>query len=111
VNVRYFSKQNVYFIQRELQRIVRVRTKQKIDLQDESALRIIMRGIYLEYSINGDARVDQEVADLDSRVLRVVVSQVVSAMAMRKTYLSDITSLPRPLARGVATSVVGLRGS
>jgi hypothetical protein len=109
VNVKFFSQRNVDFIQRQLQVIVHKQSKQSIDRQDEQALRIIMRATYLEYSINADTDVNGQVADLDSRVLRVVVKQVLNGMAMRKTYLTDISTLPRPLARGLTTSIVGSR--
>lgn len=109
VNVMFFDRRNIDYIQRELQRIVRAETKQSIDKQDEQALRIIMRGVYLEYSINSDQDVERQVADLDRKVLSIVVPQVLSGIAMRVQYLRDIARLPRPLARGQSTSVVGSR--
>lgn len=109
VNVMFFDKRNVNYIQRELQRIVRAETKQSIDKHDEQALRIIMRGVYLEYSVNSDQDVERQVADLDRKVLSIIVPQVLSGIAMRIKYLKDIARLPRPLARGQNTSVVGSR--
>lgn len=105
----FFDKRNVNYIQRELQRIVRAETKQSIDKHDEQALRIIMRGVYLEYSVNSDQDVERQVADLDRKVLSIIVPQVLSGIAMRIKYLKDIARLPRPLARGQNTSVVGSR--
>ena len=109
VNVRFFDKRNVDYIQRQLQSIIQRETKQYIDKQDEQALRIIMRGVYLEYSVNSPDNVDGQVADLDQKVLSVIVPQVLSGIAMRVKYLQDVARLPRPLARGQNTSVTGSR--
>jgi hypothetical protein len=109
VNIRFFSHQNVDLIQRQMQAVVRRRTKQNIDKQDEIALRVMMRGVYLEYSTNTDFDVAGQVADLNHKVLSVVVPQVLNGIAMRATYLKDMAHLPRPLERGKNTSVVGSR--
>lgn len=109
VNVRFFDKRNVDYIQRQLQSIVKRETKQYIDKQDEQALRIIMRGVYLEYSVNSPDNVNGQVADLDKKVLSIIVPQVLSGIAMRVKYLRDVATLPRPLARGQNTSVTGSR--
>ena len=109
VNVQFFSNQNVDLIQRQMQAMVRQRTKQNIDKQDVTALRVVMRGVYLEYSVNVDTNVDGQVVDLNRKVLSIVVPQVVNGIAMRATYLRDMAQLPRPLERGKNTSVVGSR--
>jgi hypothetical protein len=109
VNVRFFDKRNADLIQKQLQNLVRAQTKQNIDKQDEQALRIIMRGVYLEYSVNGNSDVDGQVAELNRKVLSIIVPQVLSGIAMHVKYLRDISRLPRPLARGQNTSVTGSR--
>lgn len=109
LNVRFFSKGNVDRIQMQMQTSVRKTTKQNIDKQDETVLRLIMRAVYLEYSINSSSHVDKQLADLNHKVLSIVVPQVVNGIAMRVTYLRDKAHLPRPLNRGQNTSVVGSR--
>jgi hypothetical protein len=76
-----------------------------IDKQDKQALRIIMRGVYLKYSFNGNDNVNGQVAELNRKVLSIIVPQVLSGIAMRVKVTRTLHVCSRPwLGRRIPTS-------
>lgn len=89
----YFSQVNVDFLQDQI--IERIYKKSKgqhvIGKQSEDELLIIMRSIYLQYGKNGDNNLQNQINDLNERVLEYCVGNVMMNIQQHYDFLRDIT--------------------
>lgn len=89
----YFSQVNVDFLQDQM--VERIYKKSKgqhvIGKQSEDELLIIMRSIYLQYGKNGDSNLQQQINDLNERVLDYSIGNIMMNIEQHYAYLKDLT--------------------
>jgi hypothetical protein len=74
----YFSKQNIQNIQNGIKQGVYNKSQRRIavDDQPEDQIVTVMRSMYLQYSKNLDTNIQEQVNNLNSRVLNFCVNNV-----------------------------------
>jgi hypothetical protein len=106
VSFLFFHPENVEALHTSIRYQVYVRTGRVIDRQGDNQLRVVMTGVYqnsqsptIESAIRGRSSV-AVVQEMNSRVVRRAVDEIVSAMDMHRFYLNDIANpVPEPLDR------------
>jgi hypothetical protein len=108
----FFTAKNVRTIQDTIRHQVLVRSGPKryqIDDQDVDELKMIMRGIYLQYSKNNAFDVTGQVRDLNNIVIEWCVPRILSEIDHYHYYLQDISHMPIPLTQPMSMSSAGTR--
>ena len=95
----YFSIDNIEIIQNGIRAgVYRMSNKKHIiDRQDYDTIKIIMRSIYIQYSLNKDTDIQSQVRDLNQRVLDYCVPRVYNELTSYLKYKHDITNLAVPI--------------
>jgi hypothetical protein len=107
----YFSELNI----RNLQILIKKKIydlsqgKYLIDDQDEQELLIIMRSIYLEYSINQDSNIRKQIDCLNNKVINEVIPQIYSAVNLYFQYIKDSTNTHLTMDRPKFESMAGTK--
>ena len=96
LSITFFSASNIENIQNLLRSQVYKLTNNeyKIDVQDNDQLKIIMRSIFLQYSSHHFDNVDEQVEELNKKVLKYAVPQVHNELISYIKYKKDISSPP-----------------
>jgi hypothetical protein len=104
---RFFSQGNVDYIQSQIQQRIYNRTmgKYTIDKQDCTALFVIMRGIFLQYSTNNNNNIDSQLHKLNENVLGYCVDNVYSELNMYVKYLYDASTIAEPLSTPILSNM------
>jgi len=100
---QFFSKQNIDRIQQGIQMgVYKMSNGQyKIGPQDCDALKIIMRSIYLQNSVNIPTDIDQQINALNQLVLKYAVKQVYEEAKGYLKYLYDASTMYTPMEHPV----------
>ena len=95
----FFSKANIDRIQTELRYQVWLQSGKKHVVGKQSAieLEVIMRAIYLQFSLNQDKNFKQQINYLNKLVLDYCVPNVLSEVEQYLGYLDNVQKLPNPL--------------
>jgi hypothetical protein len=95
----YFSKNNIEYIQNSIIKGVYTKSNQKykIGYQDEDTLKIIMRSIYLQYSVNRPDNIKEQIQTLNNLVLDYCIEQVYRDAQTYMQYLYDASTLQVPM--------------
>ena len=112
VQALFFSRTNVNALQEGIRYRVFQETEgtQRIGMQSETELGLVMRSVYLEHSRNvDDANVLGQVRDLNARVLDYCVPRILEELRAYTYYQRDVNSLPMPMDRGQFASSKGER--
>ena len=96
LNRTFFSKRNIEIIQNAIRHSVwrDSQGKYKIGNQSETQLQIIMRSIYLQYGKNLSTNIQQQVQELNHRVVDHAVPNIVSNIQQHLHYKKDIQTGP-----------------
>jgi len=96
LSITFFSMDNIEIIQNSLRSQIYELTKQKykIDIQDTDQLKIIMRSVFLQYSLYHNDNIEGQVNDLNKIVLNYAVPQVYGELMSYIKYKKDISSPP-----------------
>jgi hypothetical protein len=108
----FFTATNVKFIQDSIRKEVYTRSGSKkytIDDQSVDELKMIMRGIYLQYAKNNPFDVKGQVQQLNSLVIEWCAPRILSEIDHYYYYLNDISHMPVPLSQPVSMSSAGTR--
>lgn len=108
----YFSIENQTILQNAIRRGVHNATQQIVDEQDHLQLQIVMRSVFLQYAKHDTSSaqiIKQQIADLNQKVIDYCVPIVTSNVKQYLHYRKDVSSLPVPMAYGLATSQAGSR--
>ncbi len=109
----FFSVQNMTRLQQMIKRAVYERSGEnrwEIDDQSIDELKIIMRGMYLQYARNSmKESIDSQVAELNSIVLEWCVPRIMTEIKAHLNYLNDITTMPVPMAHPMNMSAAGTK--
>jgi hypothetical protein len=91
VSQLFFSDKNVQALHEGIRYGVFKATGKVIDKQSNEVLIIVMRSMYLQFSVNLGYNVVQQVRDLNARVLDYCVPQVTNELKARLRYWVDST--------------------
>ena len=97
----YFSESNINALQEGIRYRIFQETDGKFTIgrQSDTELKVVMRSIFLQYSLNRDGDVLGQVRSLNARVLDWVVPEVLSNLKQHVTYIRDASTMPMPLER------------
>ena len=105
----YFSANNINALQEGIRYKVFTQTNQTIGRQSDSELKIVMRGIFLQYARNNPGDTIGQVRELNGKVLDYAVPEVISNLRQYQKYLYDASTMPEPLARAPIATMKGSR--
>jgi hypothetical protein len=96
LSITFFSSNNIENIQNRLRSQIYELTeeKYKIDIQDRDQLKIIMRSVFLQYSLYHNDNIEGQVNYLNKIVLNYAVPQVYGELMSYIKYKEDISSPP-----------------
>jgi hypothetical protein len=95
----FFSKVNIDYLQNQImQRVYNLSGgRHKIGRQSDTELEIVMRSIYLQFSLNQPDNIREQVRDLDEMVISEVVPGILSAIEQYIKYQEAISTIPDPI--------------
>lgn len=108
----YFTASNVDTIQTAVRNEVYDRSgakKYHIDDQDVDELKMIMRGMYLQYAKNNTFDIQGQINQLNTLVIEWCVPRILSEVDHYFYYLNDISHMPIPMSQPVSMSSAGTR--
>jgi hypothetical protein len=108
----YFSRTNAQRIQKEITKEVYRKSgpkKYQIDDQDVDELKMIMRGMYLQYAKNNPFNIAGQIQELNKLVIDWAVPRIISEIDQYQYYLKDISHLPVPLEKPLNMSSAGTK--
>jgi Family of unknown function (DUF5761) len=107
----FFSEQNIDALQTGIRYRVYVETngRHTIGRQSDQELKIIMRSIYLQYSVNLPSNCLSQVRDLNEKVLNWAVPEVLSNLKQYDVYKQDASTMPIPMEYGSLQTMKGTR--
>ena len=99
VSRSFFSKENVEIIQNGIRAgVYQVSNSQYlIDKQSVESLNVIMSSIYLQYSINSNKKIIEQVTALNNLVLKECILKIFNEVKGYMKYKQDISTLAEPL--------------
>lgn len=105
VSRAFFSSENIEILQNALKAGVYKSSNSRyiIGRQNEDTLKIIMRSIYLQHSINLETNITQQISALNKMVTDYCVPQVLGEAEGYIKYKSDVSNLAVPIKRPVST--------
>ena len=106
----FFDQININALQQGIRYSVYKKScgKHVIANQNQDQLLIIMRSIYLQYSINLSVEIIEQIKILNSRVLDYCVKEIISELNMYNKYLQDIQTIPT-MINPISTSKSGTK--
>jgi hypothetical protein len=109
LNDLFFSQTNIDALQTGLRNLVSNKTQGKhtINNQSETELMIIMRSIYLEYGMNLQTNVIEQIRDLNKKVLDFSVPRILVDLEQYDQYVVDASQLHIPMDRSSNVSNKG----
>lgn len=101
----YFSKENIQILQNQIRFGVYNVSKQQhiIGEQDNDTLKIIMRSIFLQNSLNLKCDIKGQIKTLNQLVLNYCVPQIYKELQGYLKFKEDVSTLAIPIARPVGT--------
>lgn len=109
---QFFTAKNAALIQSAIRKEVYTRSGPKryqIDDQSIDELKMIMRGMYLQYAKNNPFNVEGQVAELNKLVVEWCAPRILSEIDHYNYYLNDISHMPVPLAQPMSMSSAGTK--
>jgi hypothetical protein len=102
----FFSKANIQMIQNQIRHgIYNVSNQQfTIGEQDNDTLKIIMRSIFLQNSLNLKCNIKGQIKTLNQLVLNYCVPQIYGELKGYVKFKEDISTLATPMARPTMTT-------
>ena len=111
LSLNFFSKININKIQSLI--IIGVYSNSNnthsISKQDEQELLIIMRSIYLQYGKNLPYNINQQIDELNNRVVTWAVENIITNIDQYISYKKTCSTLPMPLERAQLPSQKGTK--
>lgn len=111
LNKAFFSAANIEKLQKDIHDQVYAMSggKYSIDRQNDDDLKLIMRSYYLMFSENNPLRVQDELANLNSRVIGYAAGKIYSEVDFHMFYLKDLEEFAPAIANPTNTAVYGTR--
>lgn len=105
----FFSKENMDRLQTLIRYNVNLETGLVISKQSETELAVVMRAMYLQYSMNINHSFTEQIKQLNELVLRYAVPQITSEAKQYQGYLEEIQRNPVPIVHSVNVSSKGTK--
>jgi len=105
----YFSPTNIDALQEGIRYRVFKESGMTIGRQNDNELKVIMRSIYLQYSVNDSSDCVSQVKKLNAAVLNWAVPEVLSNVLQYQTYRKDASTLPLPFDNPQLQTMKGTR--
>lgn len=109
LNTRFFSQENIDYLQSQIQMTVRNMVGANIDRQSDPDLLLIMRSYYLQYAQNKPGNTVVELDELNRRVVGFAANRIAVEVEAYRYYRKDIMDFPAPIAHPVDTHIYGTR--
>jgi hypothetical protein len=102
----FFSLENINVLQNGIRTGVYNKSNGQYEIgpQDCDTLKVIMRGMFLQYAANKPGQIREQVMELNKMVLDYCVQQVYSEAQGYMQYLNDASTLVIPIAHPVMAS-------
>ena len=99
----FFSLENIQIIQNGIRAGVYYKSNGQyvIGPQDCDSLKVIMRSVFLQHSINQDFNIPQQIEELNKIVLDYCIQQVYGEAQGYMKYINDVSTLVVPIAHPV----------
>ncbi len=107
LNKLFFSAYNKDLIQRGIRQTFKNRTGISIDYQNPDDLYGIMRSVFISNSGDHYNNVNNQVRDMNVRVIDTSLGQIQTGVSQYMSYASEIDTISQPMDRPVNTSTVG----
>ena len=103
----FFSGENIELLQNAIRAEIYKKSNKKhiIDKQNYDQLKIVMRAIYLQYALNQETHIKEQVDGLNNLVLDYCVPQVYNELMSYLKYKRDISTLSVPMQNPIHLSV------
>jgi hypothetical protein len=107
----FFSMPNINLLQSGIRNKILNETMGDINInrQSDDELKIIMRSIYFQHGKNLPENINEQVLDLNTRVIVWAVPQIITNIKQSRQYIKDISTMPMPLDRSILPSNKGMR--
>ncbi len=109
LNRLFFSQGNIDKLQADIQTTVYQMVGGRIDRQSDSDLLMVMRSYYLQYAQNNPDKLQEELDDLNKRVVNFCSNRIAVEVEAYRYYRKDIMDFPAPIALPVDTHIYGTR--
>jgi len=111
LNSQFFSHSNLDYLQQAIQDQVYMMSgnKYRIDRQNDDDVKLIMRSYYMTYGRNNPNTVQEDLADLNARVIGYASAKVFSELDFYMFYRQDIAEFAPPIANPMDVHVKGTR--
>ena len=109
LNTAFFAQENMDRIHGDIQATVKQMVNADIDRQSDTDLLLVMRSYYLQYAQNNPNRVNEELAELNKRVVNFCANRIAVEVEAYRYYRKDILDFPAPIARPLDTHIYGTR--
>lgn len=105
LSIAYFSNKNMQILQNGIRAGVYHKSNGQytIGIQSYDNLKIIMRGIYLQHSLNLPNNITEQIVSLNNRVLEYAINQIYGEAEGYERYARDVSTLVTPLPLPVMT--------
>jgi ActR/RegA family two-component response regulator len=107
LNTLFFSDFNRNLLQRGIRQTFKDKTGIAIDYQNADDLYGIMRMVFINNSGDHYSRVNEQVKEMNTRVIATAVSQIQTGVSQYIAYTRDIETISVPLDQPINTSTVG----
>jgi hypothetical protein len=107
LNTLFFSDFNKNLLQRGIRQAFKNKTGIAIDYQNPDDLYGIMRMVFINNSGDHYNRVNEQVREINARVIETAMGQIQTGVSQYMAYNRDIDTISVPLDQPVNTSTVG----
>ena len=107
LNTLFFSEFNTNLIQRGIRQTFKNKTGIAIDYQNPDDLYGIMRMVFINNSGDQYSQVNEQVREINTRVITTALSQIQTGVSQYIAYTRDIDTISVPLDQPVNTSTYG----
>lgn len=107
LNTLFFSEFNINLLQRWIRQTFKDKTGIAIDYQNPDDLYGIMRMVFINNSGDHYSKVNEQVRNINARVIDTAISQIQTGVSQYITYVRDIDTISVPLDQPINTSTVG----
>ena len=105
----FFSSKNMNNVQVLLQQKIKEKTSYIIGKQDNTELQIIMRSVFLEYARHVPTHIQEQVHELNTRIVHICVPKMISEIRQYLHYIKEVENMPVPLDMPKNVSSAGTR--
>lgn len=111
VSETFFSKENINILQEGIINSVYNTSdgRYSIGRQSDQELTIVMRSIYFQYGKNLNFNINEQVRELNIKVIRWCVDEIITNINQYMNYKANVSTLPMPMERAQLPSQKGTK--